>query len=345
MSPSQPSPHPQHIAIAGAGVIGLTCAYLLSEAGHRVTIVARNFPGDKSTEWASPWAGALLAPHPDSGFSELQLSSLKFYQHLLETYPESGVKSLRITEYYDDRPNDKSIWYKPHMQNFTLIPPASLPRGATLGFSYDGLIVNPTDFLPWLTSGLKNQNVQFINHTLPSLAALRTLTRADLLINATGLGAKMLAHDNSVYAVRGQTIFVKCDKQIGPRESESLFNQATLHQGSHYTYAIPRPSSAGFILGGVSQPAQFSSQPDVALRPQIMDRVNTLTKGAFDWVDLETQGEDIVGFRPARKGGLRVQRERDVVHAYGVGGLGYLFAFGIAEEVRRLVDGVGGPRL
>ena len=45
----------QHIAIAGAGVIGLTCAYLLAEAGHKVTIVARNFYGDRTTEWASPW--------------------------------------------------------------------------------------------------------------------------------------------------------------------------------------------------------------------------------------------------------------------------------------------------
>jgi glycine/D-amino acid oxidase-like deaminating enzyme len=49
-------PMPQHIAIAGAGITGLACAYLLSEAGHKVTVVARNFYGDKSTEWASPWS-------------------------------------------------------------------------------------------------------------------------------------------------------------------------------------------------------------------------------------------------------------------------------------------------
>jgi D-amino-acid oxidase len=45
----------QHIAIAGAGIIGLACAYLLSESGYKVTIVARNLYGDESTEWASPW--------------------------------------------------------------------------------------------------------------------------------------------------------------------------------------------------------------------------------------------------------------------------------------------------
>lgn len=44
-----------HVAIAGAGVIGLSIALLLSEVGYKVSIVARNLPGDKSTEWASPW--------------------------------------------------------------------------------------------------------------------------------------------------------------------------------------------------------------------------------------------------------------------------------------------------
>lgn len=47
---------PKHIAIAGAGITGLACAYLLLEAGNKVTIVARNLYGDKSVEWASPWS-------------------------------------------------------------------------------------------------------------------------------------------------------------------------------------------------------------------------------------------------------------------------------------------------
>jgi hypothetical protein len=37
-------------------------------------------------------AGALLAPHPDSGRQDLQLASLETYHHVLETTPESGVK-------------------------------------------------------------------------------------------------------------------------------------------------------------------------------------------------------------------------------------------------------------
>jgi D-amino-acid oxidase len=167
------------------------------------------------------------------------------------------------------------------------------------------------------------------------------MTGADILVNANGLGACELANYKKVYGVRGQTIFVKCEGA----EREKLLNQATLHQGTHYTYAIPRASDGGIILGGVSQPSNTQTTPDRSLRSDILRRVNTMTNGRFEWVDLEKHGEDIVGFRPARVDGLRVEREGDAVHAYGVGGLGYLYAFGVAEKVRSLVEGNKKARL
>ncbi|KAL1799026.1 hypothetical protein ACET3X_003063 [Alternaria dauci] len=325
---------PRHIAIAGAGITGLACAYLLSEAGNRITIVARNFYGDNSTEWASPWAGALLAPHPNTGSNDLQLASLNFYRHILRSVPESGVKSVRIIEYYDDRPRTAPVWYRSHMQNFQILPESQLPPGVTLGYSYDGLVVNPNDILPWLTANLRSRGVKFIHQTLSSIQDLRDLTAADVFVNATGLGARDLATDPSVYGVRGQTMFVDC----ATAGRSSLLDQATLHQGSHYTYCIPRSSNGGIILGGVSQPSNTQPQPDRSLRLDILERVNMMTNGRFDWVDLNKHGEDIVGFRPAREGGLRVEREGDVVHAYGAGGLGYLYAFGVAGRVKELVE-------
>ncbi|RYN46724.1 hypothetical protein AA0118_g12438 [Alternaria tenuissima] len=325
---------PKHIAIAGAGITGLACAYLLLEAGNKVTIVARNLHGDKSTEWASPWAGALLAPHPNTGFNDLQLASINFYSHLLDTVPESGVKRIRITEYYDDRPRTAPVWYGPYMQNFQMLQESQLPPGVTLGYSYNGLVVNPNDILPWLTVQLRTRGVKFIQKAVSSMQDLQDLTAADILVNASGIGARDLATDPTVYGVRGQTMFVDC----ATSGRLSLLDQAILHQGSHYTYCIPRSSDGGIILGGVSQPSNTQTQPDRSLRPDILERVNTMTNGTFDWVDLNKHGEDIVGFRPAREGGLRLEREGHVVHAYGVGGLGYLYAFGVAERVKDLVE-------
>lgn len=61
---------------------------------------------------------------------------------------------------------------------------------------------------------------------------------------------------------------------------------------------------------------------------------------------------DIVGRRPTRQGGIRLEREeipagdikglqddvsRSVIHAYGLGGRGYELSWGVAEEVLELV--------
>lgn len=47
---------------------------------------------------------------------------------------------------------------------------------------------------------------------------------------------------------------------------------------------------------------------------------------------------DIVGRRPAREGGMRIEIERiadgkTVVHAYGAGGRGFELSVGVAEDV------------
>jgi glutamyl-tRNA reductase len=43
------------VAIIGSGIIGLLSALTLTDAGYKVTIVARDLPGDESIDWASPW--------------------------------------------------------------------------------------------------------------------------------------------------------------------------------------------------------------------------------------------------------------------------------------------------
>jgi hypothetical protein len=50
------APSKHHVGIVGSGVIGLTCALVLCEAGYKVSIVARELPGDTSNNWASPWS-------------------------------------------------------------------------------------------------------------------------------------------------------------------------------------------------------------------------------------------------------------------------------------------------
>lgn len=318
------------IGIVGAGIVGLSAALLLADRGHTVMVVARDLPGDGGTGWASPWAGALLAAHPD-GDHEMQRVSLEYYKALAEREPYAGIQSIPIEEYYDDRSDESKIWYRRYFSDFEFLPKEDLPMGARIGFTYTTQVVNPTYFLPWISAELTRKGVRFVRQTVETLDEARELLRADVLVNASGIGARELAGDSEAYPVRGQTMFVK-----------SSWDTVKLFQGTSYTYVIPRTHSGGVILGGVSQPHSTNSEIDMETKHDILRRVNRLTNNAFDWVDPRTDVDrDIVGFRPYRDGGIRVEREGDVIHAYGAGGLGYLYAFGIADKICKLAQ--GGP--
>lgn len=43
------------VGVVGAGIIGLTTALTLVEAGYHVAVIARDLPGDMTTQWSSPW--------------------------------------------------------------------------------------------------------------------------------------------------------------------------------------------------------------------------------------------------------------------------------------------------
>lgn len=258
----------------------------------------------------------------------MQRTSLDYYKALAKREPHIGTQSIPIEEHYDDRDSESKIWYRKYFPDFKFLPKNDLPMNARSGFTYTTQVVNPTYFLPWLSAELTRRNVRFVRQTVETLDDAREVLAADIIINASGVGARALASDQNVYPVRGQTMFVK-----------SSYDKVKMFQGSHYTYAIPRTYSGGVILGGVSQRRSTNREVETGLRPDILRRINVLTSNAFDWVDLERDVvQDIVGHRPYREGGIRVEREGNIVHAYGAGGLGYPYAFGMAEKACNLIQ-------
>lgn len=233
-----------------------------------------------------------------------------------------------MTEYFDDRLDDSTIWYKGWMPEYRVIPSSHLPTGVKFGVNYTSLAMNPLILLPWLKETLIERGVKFIRSEVKSIAEAKAITKASIIVHASGVSAKELAEDRGVKPVRGQTMFVKTD-----------FSRLVMREGSEYTYIIPRAASGGVIMGGIKSD-RLDAEVDVDLKVDILTRVNHITNGAFMDVDL-TLVEDIVGFRPGRDGGPRVEREGDVVHAYGMGGAGYIYSFGVAQKVRELIDGPG----
>jgi len=258
----------------------------------------------------------------------MQRKSFQFYWELAHTDPSSGVKVYPMTEYLDDQDDDSSIWYKDLMPDYRVLPRSALVNGTKLGLRYTSLAINPVIFLPWLRARLGLRGVKFVRARVQSLDEVRTLTRARLIVNASGVGAGELASDPSVRPVRGQTMFVQTD-----------YAELLMIDGAReYTYVIPRARSGGVIMGGVKSD-RLDAVVDRDLRSDILRRVNAATNNRFLDLDMESVS-DIIGFRPGREGGLRVEREGHTVHAYGVGGAGYIFSIGVAERVKELIEEV-----
>lgn len=165
----------------------------------------------------------------------------------------------------------------------------------------------------------------------------------DAFINATGLGARELVPDSTMFPIRGQTVTVK-------GEAKGI---TTIHFATPTTkfgpsdpttvYVLPRPHSGTTILGGTKQKGDWNAEPDPETARKILEN-------AKEWAPelLNERGEfevlsSQVGLRPGREGGARVELETVgdfvICHAYGHASSGYQNSVGSARKVVRLIDG------
>lgn len=117
---------------------------------------------------------------------------------------------------------------------------------------------------------------------------------------------------------------------------------------------MPRNFDGGTIIGGTKEPDNWDPTPSLAVRQRLLDNFRA-TYPALGEVKVL---QDVVGRRPTRHGGARIEREevdvvgsggvggggggserRTIVHAYGLGGRGYEMSWGVAQMVRELVEG------
>jgi D-amino-acid oxidase len=113
-----------------------------------------------------------------------------------------------------------------------------------------------------------------------------------------------------------------------------------------WTFSVPRNFGGGTIIGGTKEIDNWDPEPSLEVRAQLLDKF----AATYPRI-LEREGggtdefrvlKDIVGRRPARRGGMRLERQdldnkKCVIHAYGLGGRGYEMSWGVAEGVSHLL--------
>jgi D-amino-acid oxidase len=290
------------VIVIGGGIIGLTAAIRLTQAGADVQVWSPVGP----ERTVSSVAAAVWYPTHTDFDPRVQAWCRASYDEFTRQ-ARTGVPGLllRPTRNLEAAASDEMPWWAP--PDARILPGTGRYRRE---IRFTAPLAEPAAYLPWLAS-----QVPVRRRAVDRLSD--ALAEAPVVVNATGLAAGGLAGDDAVYPARGQIVLVR-----NPGLDTSVRAEG----------AYVHPRTADVVLGGTFEVGATGLDPDPATRDAIVARCTALVP---DVAGAPIVGEK-VGLRPCRRGGPRVDRDGAVVHAYGHGGAGMTLSWGTADEVTRL---------
>ncbi|MEJ2889194.1 FAD-dependent oxidoreductase [Actinomycetospora aeridis] len=300
------------VLVVGAGVIGLTSAVRLAEAGHRVHVLTDR-PVTATTSVA---AGAMLGisgTGPDDPLTRWTERSTPVFTALADD-PASGVRR-RHGRVHVDVADDLPPWARV-LPDFRPLDEAE--RG---GFRTGMAVTLPFADMPTYLAHLARR-AKALGVTLEQRHVDVLEQDGAVVVDAAGSGARELAGDDTLTPVRG--VHVVLD---GTPVEEFRMEIAA---DPRWTNVFPHARRT--VVGGVALP-EDDTTPDDEVAAAILARAVAAEPRLADARVLGCE----VGWRPVRPT-PRVERdERGVVHAYGHGGVGVTVSWGVADDVVALV--------
>ncbi|MFE9690202.1 FAD-dependent oxidoreductase [Micromonospora sp. NPDC005806] len=311
------------VRVVGAGVVGLTSALRLTQAGHEVDVVAAK-TGNSTT---SSVAAALWYPYRAYPEADVTRWSATTYEVLcgLTSDPSAGVQMRFGQELF--RQHTADPWWRNAVPELGRVAGERLPTGYLDGYELSVPVVDMAMHLPWLLGQLETAGVAVRTRYVGDLAD--AFEDVDAVVNCTGLGSRELINDATLMPVRGQVIVVA---QFGL--TEWLLDQTDPEQ---LVYVVPRSDTV--LLGGTAE----EGDEDLDVRPKTTAEILKRCIELVPALDKARILSHRVGLRPGRPT-VRLETEfidrGPVVHCYGHGGAGVTLSYGCAEDVAELVSGL-----
>ncbi|MEO3751142.1 FAD-dependent oxidoreductase [Streptomyces sp. B6B3] len=327
----------EDVLVVGGGVLGLTTAVVLAEAGRRVRVVTRE-PAARTTSAA---AGALWEPyraHPADRVAGWARRTLDTLTALAATPDETGVRMVAGLKAARSASFRLPSWVAglPAELRPSLIS-EGLPAGYRAGYRARLPLLDMPAYLGHLERRLAAAGGVLERRALASLA--EAAREAPAIVNCAGLGARELVPDPLLRPVRGQLVVVaqptpRVDEWFAESPDEAVRDPAG---GTELLYVLPQPEIV--VLGGTAHEDRGDTDPDPELAARIVERA-----AAFDpRLGAARVLDHRVGLRPYRPA-IRLEREAlpggaVCVHNYGHGGAGVTLSWACASDAAALLTG------
>lgn len=311
-----------HIQVIGCGVIGLTTAVELQEAGHKVDITCRALPHNT----VSAVAAAIWFPfsaEPKARVDAWSRSTFLTFARLAAEPHQTGVFMTDFLVYVEDA--SYVYWEDALPQGIKReAEPELIPGHYHTAYYLRVPFSDSSVYMPYLLKRFRQNGGQIQQREVTDLLA--EAKHYDWVINCTGLGARELCDDPHLYPIRGQVLRV-------PKPDQPLRTFIDEYMPQRLAYVLERRNDV--ILGGTAVPHDYSMEEDGQMTQRIRELCEDKQPALREMPTLEVK----TGLRPGRTAiRLEKQANHNIIHNYGHGGSGYTVSWGCAKEVLQIIE-------
>lgn len=357
-----------NVTVIGAGIIGLWTAEVLSSRGHKVTI--RTSQPLAST--CSSAAACIITPLLPAEWDPLEQKFLTAWGRYRRTIAkfrsidEGRNEADRFLEnmqshefgfeeggerYLEKGFNISKLKFLPfaEFETLALEPPVQVQNHlneyhtCTFCTRFVADYCNTEVFLSYLHEVLISRDVTFDFSAVKSLEEVGSLN-ADVIFNCMGFESPNIFPDDSLFYVRGQSMFIEAEQKGGPYFGVACGNHAIFcHRKGFYlgSYFLEEPT-----VSYVPKKTEYELSMEFAQGPyKILCR-----RLGFEvpYINFDRIIQVNTGIRPFRPDGPRVEADDvlvnrtgqplKVIHNYGHGAHGWTVGFASAEDAVNIAE-------
>jgi len=260
-------------AVVGGGIMGLTTARLLQDAGWQVTIYTRDVTRHTTSNvGAGQWAPTSVFEEgvATKAFEAQFKFAARIAHHAYQNLSGHNYGIRFIENYFlGHEPVEESYYLRELPELFTsitVLEPGDHPFPVPYVTRMVTMMVEPAIFLRRIRDDFLLAGGKIVVRNFRNRSEVLSLGEP-VIFNCTGLGARELFDDEELIPVKGQLVFIPPDPAV---------DYLTVGGGSDVTYMFPR--SGEILLGGSFERNNWSPQPSA----EVTERIIEDNKALFD---------------------------------------------------------------